>query len=291
MRLQAAIAALALSAAAWTSSVQIPETWTRPVAPFRVIDNIYYVGTEDLASYLIATPNGHILIDTGLEQNAQVVLEGIRTLGFKAEDVQMLLTTQAHFDHVGAHARVSQATGALVMASAADAMLLEDGGKSDYHFGPSYHFRPVPVFTTVTDGQAIRIGSATLVAHLTPGHTPGTTTWTMPVKDRAGKPRQVVFLASTAVNEGVRLVNNEKYPRIAEDFARSFEVQKSLPCEVFLAAHMVSFGGLAKAAAAAAGKGEDAFIDPEGCRTAIERSERAFNEELARQKKEDPPRL
>jgi metallo-beta-lactamase class B len=265
--------------------VTVPDTWTARTRPYHIIGNIHYVGTVDLASYLITTPAGHILIDTGLPQNADAVIDSIAALGFDIENVRLLLTTQAHFDHVGAHAAIARRSNASVVASAGDAPLLADGGRSDYHLGPRYHFSPLKVNRIVRDGDVVSLGDTSLTARVTPGHTQGTTTWTTTARDKAGRLRHVVFMGSTAVNEGVRLVDNDKYPQIASDFARSFRILKSLPCEVFLAAHGVSFDGPAKADAARAGQGENAFIDPEGCRDAVERSERAFTAELERQHK------
>jgi metallo-beta-lactamase class B len=282
--------AIALAAAVWVGVAAcqepppaIPSSWTAPVTPFHIIDTIYYVGTEDLASYLITTPAGHILIDTGVAQNADTVLAAIRALKFDPADVELLLTTQAHFDHVGAHARLKQVTGAQVVVSSEDRPVLEGGGKGDYHFGPRYYFPPVTVDRVVHDRAVVSLGRTSLTARVTPGHTRGTTTWTTSARDRTGRLRPVVFLGSTAVNEGVRLVDNREYPLIASDFAKSFRVLHTLPCEIFLAAHVSTFDGLRKAELARSGQGEDAFVDPEGCRAAVTRSERAFTAELQRQ--------
>ena len=257
----------------------IPANWTERVKPFRVMANIHYVGTMDLSSFLITSPDGHVLIDTGVSDNADAVLENIRTLGFNVRDVRVILTTQAHYDHVGAHAAVQKASGARVLVAAADAPIVEGGGKGDYLFGPEYYYPPTKVDATVRDLEVVRVGSIALTAHLTPGHTRGDTTWTMDVTDSIGHGRHVVFLGSTTVNPGTKLVNNEIYPGIAEDYLHAFEIQKNLTCEVFLAAHGSAFNGPAKAAAAAGGQGDAAFIDPQGCRT-----EKAFLAELARQR-------
>lgn len=264
-------------------TLAVPESWTARTTAHHIIGNIYYVGTLDLASYLITTPEGHILIDTGLRRNADAIGEGIRRLKFDPKDVQLLLTTQAHFDHVGAHAQIRGVTGAEVVVSAADRDVLEGGGKGDYHFGPRYYFPPVKADRIVHDGSVITLGGTALTARLTPGHTKGTTTWTMVARQKNGRLRHVVFMGSTSVNEGVKLVDNRQYPFIATDYERSFRVLGSLTCEVFLAAHASAFGGPGKAEAARAGAGEEAFVDPEGCRAAIGRSERAFREELERQ--------
>lgn len=257
--------------------------WTERVTPYKVMGNIYYVGTLDLSSFLVTSPQGHVLIDSGVEQNAEAILANIKTLGFKVSDVKVLLTTQAHYDHVAAFARLKKESGARVLVSAADAPLVEDGGRSDYLFGASGYFPPVTVDATVKDGEVVKVGPIALTAHLTPGHTRGDTTWTMDVTDSGGRSRHVVFLGSTSVNPGTILVNNPKYPGIEADYKKAFEVEKGLTCEVFLAAHGSQFSGPSKAAAAGAGKGDAVYIDPDGCRAAIERSEKAFLAELAKQ--------
>jgi len=277
-----AVVAIALSTA--LIALQAPKEWTERASPYLILDGIFYVGTVDLASYLITSSEGHILIDTGVEQNASSISDSIRALGFALKDVRIILTTQAHYDHVGAMARLKELTGARVMASAGDAALLEHGGKGDYLFGPDFYFRPVHIDAIVKDGEVVRVGSRAVVAHLTPGHTQGATTWTLDAHDKLGRLRHVVFLASTTVNEGARLIDNDKYPSIATDYQQTFMVQKALPCDVFLTAHASVFRGAEKSAAAAAGKGEDAFVDPNGCRSAIERSKKAFDDTLAAQR-------
>jgi metallo-beta-lactamase class B len=266
-----------------TGRVSIPDTWTKRTQPFRVIDNVYYVGTEDLSSFLITSTAGHVLIDTGYVSNADAVIASIHQLGFKVQDVRIILTTQAHFDHVGAHARLAEVSGARVLVSAQDAPLVREGGKGDFHFGPDYYFPKVKVDGELHDGEVVTLGDISLTARITPGHTKGTTTWTMMAKDRNGRMRHVVVLGSTTVNDGVKLVDNREYPQIASDFRKSFRVQKGLTCEIFLAAHASAFNGLEKAKAAAGGKSEDAFVDPQGCRAAIERTEKAFEALLAEQ--------
>jgi metallo-beta-lactamase class B len=277
--------ALSISATA-TQRRADPPDWTERVKPYRVMANIYYVGTLDLSSFLITSPQGHVLIDTGLEQNADAVLDGIRALGFSVKDVRVILTTQAHFDHVGAHARLKDESGARVLVAAGDAPVVASGGEGDYLFGSDYHYPPTKVDATVRDGDVVKVGPIAVTAHLTPGHTKGTTTWTMTVKDSSGRDRNVVFLGSTTVNPGTRLLNNDKYPGIEADYKHAFEVEKALPCEVFLAAHASVFGGPEKSAAAAK-NGDSVFVDPEGCRSAIDRSEKAFLAELAKQRAEN----
>src|SRR5262245_5673266 len=172
--------------------VQIPDNWSARTPSFKVAGNIYYVGTQDLASYLIATPEGHILIDSGIEKNADAIVEGIRQQKLDIKDVRILLTTQAHFDHVAAHAKLKQLSGARLLATAGDAPLLEGGGKGDYLFGSDYQFPRVTVDERLTDGQQIRLGGTVVTVHLTPGHTQGTATYTTTVQEN-GRERLVVF--------------------------------------------------------------------------------------------------
>lgn len=260
----------------WLSSAQaqIPEDWTRRVQPVHILGPVYFVGSADLSSFLITSSNGHILVDSGHERFADAIVTNIRALGFDIKDVKILLTTQAHLDHVGAHARLKQVSGARVLAAAADAPQMEGGGKGDHILGPEFSFPPVKVDGLVSDGDVVRVGDAALTARLTPGHTKGATTWTMTVRDAEGQERALAIVASTSVLDGVDLVNNDRYPTIAADFQRTFKVLASLPCEVFLAAHVSAFGGLQK----------KSFVDPLGCRAAIAASKQEFEVKLALQR-------
>jgi metallo-beta-lactamase class B len=262
-----------------------PANWTNPVEPFKIIGNVYYVGTEDLASYLIATTAGSILIETGVDQNVDRVAKNIATLGFKVGDIKYLLTTQAHFDHVGGHARMKQLSGARVIVSEADAPVVEGGGRGDYHFGPDFYFTPVHVDRRIQDGDTVRLGGTVLTAHLTPGHTKGCTTWTLDVKGADGRILHVVFAGSTTVNDGVKLVENASYPRIADDFRHAFDVLNQLPCDVFLPAHASMRGDLReKAAAVRRGATPNPFIDPGALRAFVRNSQQAFEMKLGSQR-------
>jgi metallo-beta-lactamase class B len=263
-----------------------PANWTKTVEPFKIVGNVYYVGTEDLASYLIATPAGSILIETGVDPNVDLVAKNIATLGFKVTDVKYLLTTQAHFDHVGGHSRMKQLSGAQVIVSEADAPVVEGGGRGDYHFGPDFYFTPVHVDRRIQDGDTVRLGGTVLTAHLTPGHTKGCTTWTLDVKDGDGKTLHVVFAGSTTVNDGVKLVDNAEYPRIADDYRRAFGVLGQLPCDVFLPAHASMLADFTdKAAAARRNATPNRFIDPAALQKFLQSSQQAFDTKLAEQQK------
>lgn len=276
---------LALTVSSFQANNNFPANWTKPVRPFKIVGNVYYVGTEDLASYLIATPAGSILIETGVDANVDLVARNIAALGFKVTDVKYLLTTQAHFDHVGGHARMKQLSGAQVIVSEADAPVVEGGGRGDYHFGPDFYFTPVHVDRRVQDGDTVRLGGTVLTAHLTPGHTKGCTTWTMDVKDAEGKTLHVVFAGSTTVNDGVKLVDNPNYPRIADDYRRAFDVLNRLPCDVFLPAHASMIPDfLEKAAAARHDATPNPFVDSAALSAFLQHSEQQFKMKLAAQK-------
>ena len=262
----------------------VQDSWTAAIKPFRIVDNIYYVGTADLSSFLITTPAGHILIDTAFDPKASVIVDSIKALGFEVRDVRLILTTQAHLDHVGGHAEIKRRSGAQVLATEPDKPVIEAGGISDHFLGARNAFPAVRVDRVVHHGEIVTHGGVMLTAHLTPGHTKGTTTWTTSIRDSQGRLRHVAVVGSTTVLDGVRLVDNREYPQIASDFSRTFRVLEQLKCEVFLAAHLSAFGGAAKAEAAARGKGDQAFVDPEGCRASIERSRKAFEAELDRQR-------
>src|SRR4030095_15706394 len=158
-------------------------SWNQPVKPFRIAGNLYYVGASDLSSLLIITPQGHILLDSGLVETEPQIQQNVAKLGFRLEDVKVLINTHAHYDHAGGLALLKRLTGATLMASEADAALLAAGGKGDPNFGDTLAYEPVKVDRILRDGDKVELGGVTLTAHLTPGHTKGNTTWTMTVND------------------------------------------------------------------------------------------------------------
>ena len=258
------------------------EAWNQPFKPFRIIGNIYYVGTNNLACYLITTPGGHILIDTGMQESAPLVLANITALGYKLKYVRIILSSHAHFDHVAGHADVKAATGAQIYASEADAATLESGGTKGFH--PLNSYKPVKVDRIIKDGEIVRLGSVALKAHLTPGHTEGNTTWTTTVEEN-GKKYDVVFAASMSINPGVRLVDNPRWPKIAEAYAKSFQKLKSLNCDVFLGPHAPFFDMENKVRRMGAEARSNPFIDPEGYRNYIAAYEKSYNEQLLQERK------
>src|SRR5438552_5017939 len=219
------------------------QSWTEPFPPHRIIGNVYYVGSRGLASYLITTAEGHILINSSLETSVPLIRASTEKLGFRFSDVKILLVSHAHWDHNAGSALVKELTGAKYMVMQQDVAVTEDGGKSDFRYGnvPTSLYKPTKVDHALHDGEEVKLGGVVLTAHLTPGHTKGCTTWTMKVRD-GGKDYNVVIVGSPNVNPGYKLVNNALYPNIAEDYARTFRVLKSLPCDIFLGAHGEYYG-------------------------------------------------
>lgn len=248
--------------------------WNKPFEPFRIIGNIYYVGTAELASFLITSTDGHVLIDSGLEDAATQLLASIATLGFDARDIEVLLNTQAHFDHANGLAALKGVSRASMVASDADRVSLESGGRDDFAFGDELTFAPVKVDRVIRDGETVAVGPTTLTAHLTPGHSKGTTTWTMVVGE-GGQDYRVVFAGSTTVvTDQVR--NNPKYPTLVADFEQTFATLRALPVDVFLTQHAGAYGLHDKAARLRAGATPNPFIDPDGYKRWVENGERNF---------------
>jgi metallo-beta-lactamase class B len=256
--------------------------WSVPVEPFRIAGNVHYVGTTELGIYLITTADGHILIDGGFAETTPVILASIRKLGFDPRDLKVLLTTQAHMDHVGSMASLKKATGARVMVMEGDVPMMESGGKGDFAFGDSFMFAPVTVDRVLRDGDVVTVGATTLTAHLTPGHTRGCTTWTMTV-DEGGEARKVIFPGSLSVNPQVRLVQDPSYPGIADDYARSFARMRAFDAEIFLGAHAGFFAFQEKAARLRQGATPNPFIDRPGLLAWIDRMEGQFRERVEKE--------
>jgi metallo-beta-lactamase class B len=253
---------LAGSTAFVQTAEQRPE-WNQPAPPFRIVGNIHYVGTNELAVYLLTTPEGHILIDGGLPESAPLIEASIRKLGFKVEDVKILLTTQAHFDHVGSLAALAKDSGGQVMIMVGDQDLVEHGGKGDYLFGTKETFPPAKVSRVLRDGAPVSLGGTTLTAIATPGHTRGCTTFTTTVEED-GRQLLVVFAGSTSVNPGTRLVKDESYPGIKADYEKTFATLASLKADVFLGAHTGFFDMAGKRERLQHGEKPNPFIDPAG---------------------------
>ena len=246
--------------------------WNQPVKPFQIIGNVYYVGAH-VSSFYIKTPDGAILIDGGLQETARLIEKNIAALGFSIKDVKYLLNSHAHYDHCGGLAELKKRSGAQMIASERDARVLNSGN------GQFAAFPAVHVDRIIGDNQTVNLGGVALTAHLTPGHTKGCTTWTMPVTD-SGKTYQVVFYCSTSVVD--KLVNNTAYPNIVSDYQHTFAALRKMHADVFLGPHAQFFDLDEKQKRLEAGK-LDAFIDPTEMPKFVEKSERDFRKALAEQ--------
>lgn len=247
--------------------------WHREFPAFKIAGNLYYVGTADLAAYLIHTPQGDILINTDFKQDVPTVQKSIQQLGFQYSDIKILLISHAHGDHDEGTGMVAKQTHAKLMVMAAD--VPEE--QSTAPGRPGAH-----VDRVLHDGDAVELGGAKLIARLTPGHTKGCTTWTMQVRD-GGRTLNAVIVGSPNVNPGYILVGNKNYPGIADDYVKTFVVLKSLPCDLFLGAHGGYFNLKAKYERMKAG-GANPFIDPDGYKAYVAEREGAFRKEWERQK-------
>jgi metallo-beta-lactamase class B len=254
-----------------------------PFPPFRIIGNLYYVGTDDLASYLIVTPKGNILINSDLEANVPMIKASIEKLGFKFSDTKILLISHAHFDHAAGSKSIKQQTNAKYMVMDADVPLVESGGKNDFHYAndPSIYFPSTKVDKVLHDGDKIKLGGTILTAHLTAGHTQGCTTWTLRLIDHS-KQYNVVIVGSLNVNPGYKLINNKTYPYIAKDYEHAIKMLKSLHCDIFLGAHAEYFN-LKHKYALLNKSTVNPFIDSIGYKKHVAQKEHEFNMELQRQ--------
>jgi len=249
--------------------------WRQPFEPVKVVGNVYYVGTHGLSSFLIVTPAGGILIDSGEAASVPFIRASVEKLGFRLADVKILLAGHAHFDHVGGHADIKRMTNAQVVAMDADREALESGTDRSALGGSGW--TPVHVDRVIKDGDTVTLGGTTLTAHLTPGHTQGCTTWTMDASEN-GRRYQVVFVCSVTINEGVHLVGNTRVPAIADHYARTFRVLHDLKPDVFVAEHGGVFDLEGKAMRVAGVS--NPFVDSDGYRRFVERSEQAYQKQL-----------
>lgn len=248
----------------------------------RIIGRTYYVGSKELASYLIATSEGHILINSSFEETVPLIRGAVESLGFQLHDVKILLASHAHSDHVAGHALLQKLTGAQVFVMAGDDRVIADGGAGQYLYADG-RWQPCRVDRVLKDGEQIKLGDAVLTAHRTPGHTRGCTTWSW--RETEGtKQLDVVVIGSPNVNPGYQLVDNRDYPEIADDFARTFAVLNQLPCDVFLGAHGNYYGLLDKYERLEKSADANPFVDPAGYKTYVAQKERAYRKTLAEQR-------
>jgi metallo-beta-lactamase class B len=273
-----------VSFVAFGAAAQQNAEWRQPFPAFKMIGNVYWVGTYDLSTYLITTDAGHILINTGFADTVPQIVEGVEKLGFKMSDVKILTATHAHGDHVAGLAELQRRTSAQMVMSEADAVLLEDGGVSDFRFGDPRNpsFEAVRVDRRLEDQDTIVLGGVTLTAHHHPGHTKGATSFTLTVRE-GGRDYRVVIANMGSINPGVTVSGMPNYPTIGDDYARTFAAQKALPIDVFLASHAAQFRMHAKYKPGDA-YDPNRFVDPQGYREAVERLETTYREQLARER-------
>lgn len=276
----ALFAALAPSSAAEpalppASAYDSPEPWRRPVAPFRIAERTWYIGTEGLSALLVKTDAGAVLIDGGLPQAADLLLARMRALGVAPSDLRLILHSHAHIDHAGPLAAIKRATGARLVSNAESAALLARGGSDDLHFPESMQFPPVQADRLVMDGETVELGGVRFTAHFTPAHTPGSLSWTWSDR-RDGRPLRIAYADSLSA-PGYRLVDNPRYPRIVEDYRRGFAAVRALPCDLLITPHPDA-SGWTPADPASPSK------NPISCRDYADRAERNLDEQLKKQR-------
>jgi metallo-beta-lactamase class B len=257
------------------------EDWTKPFPPFRIIGNIYWVGSYDLSTYLITTPQGNILINTGVGDTATQIEKSVAALGFRLSDTKILTATHGHFDHVAGMAQLKKITGAALVISEGDKELLETGGRADFAFGETAgaRFEPVTVDRTFKDGETISLGGVVLTAHLHAGHTKGATSFTLPVRDN-GKVYTVVIANMGSINPGVTVTGMPGFPGIGDAYAKTFLAQKDMKIDVWLASHASQFR-LHDKYQPGDPYNPERFVDPTGFQASVQRLEKAYLDQLA----------
>lgn len=255
--------------------------WNQPVRPFRIVGNIYYVGASEVSSFLITTPKGHILLDSGFAETVPLIAEGIKQLGFRIEDVKILINSHAHYDHAAGLAELKRLTGGQLMLSEPDAALVANGGKDDFQWGDTLTYEPARADRILKDKDRVELGGLSMIARLTPGHTRGCTTWLTKVTED-GREYDVVFVGSTTA-PGYTLVDNPRYRNIVADYQYTFRLLRSLPCDVFLGPHGSFFNLKEKAERLARGGKQNPFIEDKSYRVFLDWTEKSFLELLSRQ--------
>jgi metallo-beta-lactamase class B len=289
--LTATAATVAIDAALPTQLHADPNPdWTTQLPPFRIAGNLHYVGSRDLASYLITTPSGHILINSNLLISPPQIRASVEKLRFRWKEVKILLISHAHYDHCAGSAQILRETGAKYMVMDGDVPVVESGGKTDFLFGKRAEFLypPAKVNRILHDGETVTLGATTLTAHKTPGHTKGCTTWTTMLKDGV-KSFNTVIVGSPNINPGQNLINDPNYPRMAADYAAGFRTLQSLPCDIFLGAHGGYFDLLTKYPKLKTASANP-FLDPTGYQDYVVERQQAFEKELAKQQGASPSR-
>jgi len=270
---------------------QVDPSWTTPIAPFQIADNLYYIGSQDLASYLVVTPKGNILMNANLVTSPPQIKANVEKLGFHWKDIKILLNSQAHDDHMGGAAQIIRETNAKNMVMDGDVSVIESGAKTDF-LVPSPNvpgYPAVHVDRVLHDGDKVSLGGVTLIAHKTAGHTRGCTTWTMQAHlpgESAGTTRNIVIVGGTGFWSEYHFIATPShavsYPGIAQDFEHTFAELRRLPCDVFLGAHGGYFDMLEKLKHYPK-EGSRVFVDPDGYKQFVIKSQGKFEKELIRQ--------
>jgi metallo-beta-lactamase class B len=262
-----------------SSRYETDDAWRQPIAPFQLADHTWYIGTQGLSALLIRTPEGAVLIDGGLPQAADMLLQRMRDLGVEPQELKLILHSHAHGDHAGPIAAIKRATGARVVSNAESAVLLARGGSNDLHFGDGILYPPVQADRLVMDGETVELGGLRFIAHYTPGHTPGSLSWTW--RDtRNGKPLDIAYADSLSA-PGYQLVDNPRYPHIVDDYRRGFATVRALPCDVLITPHPDASGWTPANTATP-------HPAPVTCRAYADKAEARFDAQLATQRKERP---
>ena len=256
-----------------------PEDWSRPFPGHRVIGNLYAVGSYDLSVFLITSDDGHILINTGLEDSTAMIRNNIESLGFEFEDVKILLCMQAHWDHAAALAEIKSITGAELWATPHDDRIIADGGFTDPHFGGKETFKPVAVDRIIRAGDLIELGDNELTVYEHGGHTEGSSSYSMKVAEN-DRVYDVVIANMGTINSGKQLVVDPTYPGVAEDFAETFAQQKAMTVDVWVAAHGSQYR-LHEKYQPGDPYSPDTFVDPEGFYAEVERLEQLYLQQVA----------
>ena len=285
-------AAVTLSAQSSTLSTeqraQFHGPYSQPEEAFRLVGNIYYVGAKNIASYLITTPQGHILVDTGTTEMTPVITANVEKLGFKMRDIKIMLSSHAHFDHIGGHAAMKKLTGARVMAIKQDADALE-AGKDLSPLGDE-GWTPVKVDRVLKDGDTVALGGTTLRAVWAPGHTPGCTVWTTTVPD-GGRSYSVAIFGCGAPNGGVKLVGNSKFPTLVDDAMGTFRKLKTLRPDIYVSGHpQMLFAG--KIERMKAGERPHPLLDPgsQAWTKMLDETQAAFEKRVAAERAQSSSR-
>jgi len=261
-------------------------SWTAPQKPFRIYGNTWYAGPHGLGVFLVTASTGDVLIDGGVPGDAELIEGNIHDLGIDLHDIKWILNTHAHSDHAGGLAQLAHDTGAQVIAGAADAPLLERGGRDDPEYGDRFPFPPVHVARTVIDGERLHLGDLALTAHATPGHTKGNTTWTW-ISCEDKRCLHMVDVGSLSA-PGYELIGNPDYPNVVGDFEHSFAVIAALPCDIPLAPHPEMVDLWERVAKRAHDK-MGVPTDPTGCRAYAKDARKAFEVQLAKQRADAAP--